>query len=51
MEDIDKPLAQLANKIDQLNTDIKSEFKELNNRVIEVEKSIKTSSKLLHFLS
>ena len=40
MEDTNKLLTQLANKIDQLNTDIKSEFKQLNDRVIDVEKSI-----------
>ncbi len=40
MEDTNQLLAQLGTKIDQLNTHIKSEFKALNDRVIEVEKSI-----------
>ncbi len=39
MEDTNKLLTQLTNKIDQLNIDIKSEFKGISDRLAEIEKS------------
>ncbi len=38
MEDTNKLLTQLTNNLNELSTDIKSEFKGLNDRLTEIEK-------------
>ncbi|MDJ0903726.1 MAG: hypothetical protein QNJ55_33545 [Xenococcus sp. MO_188.B8] len=39
-ENTDKLLTEIISKIDNLNTEMKSEFKQINTRFNEVEKSI-----------
>lgn len=40
MSDADELLSQLIGKVDNLNSDIKTEFKQVNDRLTEVEKSL-----------